>query len=127
MPFNDQESCARGPTAPPSAELKATAIRKLNDQLRADFISGIVVLTVGVRQLATATLAEVLVAVRDFDGFDTDNDPHDEHDFGAVEVNGHRVFWKIDYYDKRLQAGSADPSSPNATTRVLTIMLATEY
>jgi Protein of unknown function (DUF3768) len=33
-----------------------------------------------------------------FDSFTEDNEPHGEHDFGAFEHEGQRVFWKIDYY-----------------------------
>jgi hypothetical protein len=62
-----------------------------------------------------------------FDAFNQDNDPHDEHDFGAFEVGAHRFFWKIDYYDLTLQFGSEDPSDSTKTRRVLTIMLAEEY
>ena len=30
-----------------------------------------------------------------------DNDPHQEHDFVAFELDGQRLFWKVDYVDKR--------------------------
>ena len=62
-----------------------------------------------------------------FDAFTEDNDPHGEHDFGAFDHAGHRIFWKIDYYDQSLEFGSENPADPAKTTRVLTIMLADEY
>ena len=37
------------------------------------------------------------------------------------------LFWKIDYFDKRMEYGSEDPTNPDTTTRVLTIMLAEDY
>jgi len=55
------------------------------------------------------------------------NDPHGEHDFGAVEEAGVRYFWKIDYYDRDMTMGSDDPADPEVTTLVLTVLLASEY
>lgn len=66
-------------------------------------------------------------AVRAFDAFTGDNDPYGEHDFGAFDLGGERLFWKIDYYDKDLRFGSPDPADPAVTRRVLTIMLASDY
>ena len=71
--------------------------------------------------------AEVLGNVASFDAFNADNDPYDEHDFGAITVQGEKVFWKIDYYDLAMEAHSPDPADPAVTKRVLTIMLASEY
>jgi Protein of unknown function (DUF3768) len=66
-------------------------------------------------------------AVRTFATFGRTNDPHSEHDFGAVEINGEKFFWKIDYYDLAMSQHSVDPSDPEATIRVLTLMRADEY
>jgi hypothetical protein len=65
--------------------------------------------------------------VTTFDDFTPDNDPYGEHDFGSFEADGHKVFFKIDYYDKALAYGSENPADPAVTERVLTIMLASEY
>ena len=62
-----------------------------------------------------------------FNAFSPENDPYDEHDFGAFALRGHEVSWKIDYYDAAMEWGSKDPANPDITTRVLTIMLAEEY
>lgn len=102
-------------------------VRDLNNALRRNFAGGRVMLTVGMAALSKDTRAAVLAAVRAFDAFDTDNNPHAEHDFGAVTVGGVRVFWKIDCYDRALAAASSDPADPAMTTRVLTVMLAEEY
>ncbi len=72
-------------------------------------------------------LAEAIAAVRAFDDFTPDNDSHGEPDFGAVTIRDERVFWKFDYFDPTLDAGSEDPADGTVTCRVLTVMLAREY
>jgi hypothetical protein len=84
-------------------------------------------LTAGVRDRGAAFVQQALHAVRTFSAFTERNDPYGEHDFGAVTVDGERLFWKIDYYDLQLEYGSPDPSDPSVTRRILTIMLAEEY
>ena len=84
-------------------------------------------ITCGIEALGLMVVTSVIHSVRRFDDFSCANDPQDEHDFGALTWQAYRVFWKIDYYDKRLEFGSSDPSDPDVTTRVITIMLASEY
>jgi transposase-like protein len=38
-----------------------------------------------------------------------------------------KFFWKCNYYDKEMEFGSEDPSNPERTTRVATLMLASDY
>ncbi|MQB05741.1 DUF3768 domain-containing protein [Agrobacterium tumefaciens] len=102
-------------------------IRELNDVFRTTWLTGKVLLTSGIQNLPDSTQSRIAEAVQGFNAFTPDNDPHGEHDFGAVTINGHKVFWKIDYYDPTLQYGSEDPANPAVTKRVLTIMLAEEY
>ena len=52
------------------------------------------------------------------------NDPYEEHDFGAFDLFGQRLFFKIDLYEDESVKGKNDPP---AVRRVLTIMLAEEY
>ena len=111
-----------------TSETEDTAtIRRLNDQLRQSFQGGQIFLTQGIHALPGATAARVIRAVRDFDAFGPDNDPYQTHEFGVVEMDGHRVFFKIDCYDKALEYGSPNPADPEVTTRVLTIYLASEH
>ncbi|SNT61583.1 Protein of unknown function [Tardiphaga sp. OK246] len=84
-------------------------------------------LTAGVASLGATLVAQLLLSVRSFVHFSPDNDPHGEHDFGAIDQDGTKVFWKIDCYDQWIQFGSPDPTDPSVTTRVMTIMLASEY
>jgi uncharacterized protein DUF3768 len=102
-------------------------IARLNDAFRTTLQGGKVLMTSGIATLPAETRASILTAVREFNAFTPDNDPHSEHDFGEVEVSGNRCFWKIDYYDATLEHGSENPGDPAVTTRVLTIMLSNEY
>ncbi|MDP4006615.1 DUF3768 domain-containing protein [Methylobacterium sp. NEAU K] len=102
-------------------------VRALNDAFRLSFAGGQVVETPGVVELPESNRIALLLAVRRFDSFDAENDPHSEHDFGTVDVGGERFFWKIDSYDRALLGHSLDPTDPGVTTRVLTIMRADEY
>ena len=104
-------------------------IRDLNDAFRKniDPTLGRMMLTAGVSALPSDVRAMAIRMVATFDAFDDDNDPDGEHDFGAFDLVEHKFFFKLDYYDPRLEFGSDDPADPAKTTRVLTLMLAEEY
>lgn len=102
-------------------------IRELNDAFRSTGEGGRILFTAGVSDLGIAFSHQALGIVRRFDTFTPDNDPHGEHDFGSFIHQGAKLFWKIDYYDKACEYGSENPADPAQTTRVLTIMLASEY
>jgi hypothetical protein len=109
------------------ARKNADRIRLLNDNFRTMFVGGQIVMTQGVAELPIDTKACVILAVQSFDKFTEDNDPHREHDFGSVDIEGETYFFKIDYYALDMDGGSEDPADLEKTTRVLTIMRADEY
>ena len=102
-------------------------IRMLNDDLRKHLISGGVVMTPGIASFGAEAINRLVKNIAAFDDFSDDNDPHGEHDFGAVTFDGKRVFFKIDYFDIDLKYHSPDPADPTVTQRVMTIMLSSEY
>lgn len=108
-------------------EKRIGQIRRLNDEVRVTGLIGLLVFSNGLHVLGPSAQREIRQIVADYDGFDSDNDTYEEHDFGAVEFGRHRIFWKIDCYNRSLTQGSADPAEKRLTTRVLTIMLAEEY
>jgi hypothetical protein len=110
-----------------TTESKADRIRELNDAFRHTFVGGAVMITAGVEAMPHDQRRSLLEKIRSFSDFSDDNDPHREHDFGAIDEAGVRCFFKIDYYDRQAECGSPDPADPTVTTRVMTIMLASEY
>jgi hypothetical protein len=110
------------------ARQRGKRIAALNDAFRKELATGgRVYLTAGVNTKGAAYVSRALAKVIAFDRFEADNDPHGEHDFGSFELEGSKVFWKIDYYDLAGHFGAEDPSDAKRTLRVLTIMLAEEY
>lgn len=109
-----------------SEEAKKIAV--LNDLCRTAMgVAGRLFQTPGICAMNPEEQSAIREKVELFDEFTPDNDPHGEHDFGSFKHGEETIFWKIDYYDHTLTAGSEDPSDPRQTVRVLTIMLASEY
>src|SRR5216684_5399254 len=81
-------------------DTKTDRIRELNDQLRQNFADGVAVMTPGIAALGPEAVERIVKTIAVYDDFCHANDPHEEHDFGCFEADGHRIFFKIDYYDK---------------------------
>jgi hypothetical protein len=103
---------------------KTARIRALNDELRQNLAEGIAVMTPGIAALGAEAVARIVKTIAVYDDFCHANDPHEEHDFGAFDADGQRVFFKIDLYE---EPDVKDSNGEPAVTRVLTIMLAEEY
>jgi hypothetical protein len=108
-------------------DTKTARIRALNDELRQNFAEGMAVMTPGIAALGAEAVVRIVKTIAVFDDFCHANDPHQEHDFGSFDADGHTVLFKIDYYDENLEYHSPDPADPSVTKRVITIMLAEEY
>ena len=118
-------------------------IAKLNDELRAQILNAHVItgfknkimFSRDVGLMSKEDQTEILEIVRDYKTFSEDNNPHGERDFGAFNFCSNdseyetpeRYFWQINYYDNDLKYHSKDATDPSQTTRVLTIMKASEY
>ena len=101
-------------------------VKQENDKLRkslANTARSRVMLTPGVSEADNK--GEILEAIRSFDSFNGDNDPHGEHDCAIVKVGGESYMFKIDYYDLNLEYG-VDPTEEDCI-RVITIMHSSEY
>jgi hypothetical protein len=101
--------------------IKTDEIRALNDELRQHLLGG---LTPGVAALGQEAVERIVKTNAVYDDFCHANDPHEEHDFGAFDADGHKIFFKIDLYEEPdVKGANGEP----VVTRVLTIMLAEEY
>ncbi len=103
-------------------ETQTQDIAKLNDRFRGMCLD--VYYTTGVLH-GIMDLVGLSRVIENFNGFNKDNDPYGEHDFGSLTFEKKKIFWKIDYYDQKMKAW-CDPLD-EACRRTLTIMLADEY
>lgn len=81
--------------------ISVESIRNKNDFLRQNLVYltryGELCLSQMVSRLSEEKRHELLKKVSDFSDFNEDNDPYKEHDFGAVEQDGERYFFKFEY------------------------------
>ena len=103
-------------------------IAELNDQFRRNPTRhGRVVMTAAVNAKGWPFIMKCMEAIKHFDAWTEDNNPYGERDFISVEVDGEKIFAKIDYYDPSMEAGSEDPADEHKTVRVLTVMFPEDY
>jgi hypothetical protein len=70
-------------------------------------IQGRMHLTSSLAKAEDGLAIEAVQAVGEFDVFEPENDPEGWHDFGAVDIRGEKVFWKIDGVDAPSHSGIA--------------------
>ena len=81
---------------------RAEAIALLNDNLRKTGTGGSIIITQNLRRVTGFDPVVLAKALADHTGFDADNDPHGERDFGDMTLWGYDLIWKIDLYDPGL-------------------------
>jgi hypothetical protein len=100
---------------------EATTIADLNDRFRkGDNRLGITQVTAGVNALTSEQQQELFRLVRVFDDFTAENDPYRARDFGSVEMDGEKYFWKIDL-DLDMRYHPKVPSDLASTHRTVII------
>lgn len=91
-------------------------------------LSGRLVCTAAVDARGLLFFNTCMRAIGFFRDFSADNDPAGYHDFGAVQITGVNVWFKIDLYSNSdMRFGSEVPDDPNQTYRVLTILLPSDW
>lgn len=113
-------------TDPQDREHRAATVAHLNDRLRLTPGPSWMI-TAGLQAKGPVFVRQAVMAVSSFNDFPKGDDPYGERDFGAFDLSGERLIWKIDYYDRHLRDASPDPADPAVTRRVLTLMLASDY
>jgi Protein of unknown function (DUF3768) len=90
---------------PVSDDDRAIRIAEMNDRFRMNFyvpyfgpreVPGHILCSRSIAPLPPETQICIWAEVANFDAFTEDNDPHGEHDFGAFDMAGEKIFWKID-------------------------------
>ena len=92
-------------------------------------IQGRMHVTRSIMEAGDGFMAEAVKATGMFETFEPENDPEGWHDFGAVEIRGETVFWKLDLYeaDSDFRYGAEAPDNPATTVRVLIILMACDW
>ena len=121
---------------PATGALDGSTVQAQNDRFRTSLgtdrtLPGRIVATQGVAALGLGSGLWIMLAVQAFSDFTEDNDPFGLHDFGAFEIEDEgrtvRLYWKIDLFDAAYLYGSEAPDDPSQTSRVLTILLPSEW
>ena len=104
----------------PIGNAMARKIAMRNDRLRSRIPCiakpDMLVITRGIAALGDEAVTYILTKVKMFSDFNEDNNPWGERDFGSIEYEGKKVFFKIDDY-----------AGHEGYELVLTVLLASEY
>jgi hypothetical protein len=103
-------------------EVSSVAVRQFNDQCRKTFSACTILVAPIVEGLPDDEKATLIEAVRTFEQFNDEDDPHHEHQFDRIELFGKSWCWLFLYYDDMLRLCSKCPPAAKKTDRILLIM-----
>lgn len=110
---------------------KKARIRELNDDLRKQLQARNGKISVRGSLMEEVhdgeRIRKIMYAIAAFDDFNEENDPHQEHDYGRVSVDGDEFMFKIDYYSLDEAHLSPNPEDPNVTIRVMAVFYSSDY
>ena len=92
-------------------------------------LTGLIVMTQSLSALDPMFIMRARIAIGHLDVFEPDNDPERFHDFGSVEIEGQKVWFKIDLFEagSGKRYGAETPDNPATTERVMTLMLPSDW
>ena len=104
-------------------------IRELNIAFwRNPHVNGKLLMTRSIAERGVHFQLKCIHALHTYTGWNPDNDPHHEADMCVLDIDGEKVWAKLDCYDKHDQNyGSEDPTDPTKTLRVGTLLFPHEY
>lgn len=105
----------------------ASKTRELNDTFRRTGQGGVTLISMGVHELGAKAVVDIRKDIASITSFTSEDDPEGMRDFGSISHNGRLIYWMIEHYDKDISNEADDPSNPEETTRVMSIILSTEY
>ena len=100
---------------------KVERIRQLNDAFRSSFRGGKILLRASVAELPDMVKAARTASGRPVQRTEA-NDPNGTHDFLKFELSNRSFIFSIVAYDKNLEFESPDPTDPDKTILVGTLI-----
>ena len=93
------------------------AIRQFNDRFRRSAGGGLLHVSPGVQKLGTKALRQIVRNIRIADRFRANQLAPDLHEAGVLDYNGHRIFWKIEPFNRTspLEVGSISNGKSDAS------------
>ena len=90
-------------------------------------LDGGLVVGTSIRRLGLPFVLDCMKAIGGIDVFPAEADPKGHRDRGSVGVSGQPVWFFIDPYDRDIRFGSPAPDDPALTSRILSILLPSDW